>query len=45
MKKEIELTDEVLEKAHKHYFNNKEEIDKSDTWAVFIAERFLHQAK
>lgn len=41
MKKEIELTDEVLEKAHKHCFNNKEEIDKSDTCGCFYCKEIF----
>ena len=37
----MEFTEEFLENAHKHCFNNKEEINKSDTCGCFYCREMF----
>ena len=37
----MEFTEEYLENAHKHCFNNKEEIDKSNTCGCFYCREIF----
>ena len=41
MKKEIELTDEVLEQAYKHSINNQVEIQQSNTCGCFYCREIF----
>ena len=41
MNKEIKLTNQVLEQAHKHSKNNKQEIENSDTCGCFYCREMF----